>query len=524
MDPGVIDAVQRIAQLEYERDEYKKLVRLLQEENERLKRGLLGQKAERLPANDLQLSFAILNLMLSGDSAAPDATEAPAPPDSEQVIGEHKRRKPKRKALPIDAPRVPIEIIPPEVQREGLDAFELVGTDVREVLERRPASTVVVQLIYKKFVRKDRPRNAPTQVLCPETVELPIERGLAGPGMLADTIVRRWQDHQPLNRLEDIYAREGLDLAKSTMCTWHEALADLARPLVDAMRQEALAEPYLCVDATGVLVQAKEKCRAGHFWVLVAPEKHVLYGFSKQHNAAAVDELLGGYQGYLVADAHAVYNHLYEGGDVIEVGCWAHARRYFFKSLASDPERAKVALSHIGALFRIERTIADSPRNKKEQVRRAKSRPIVDKFFDWCEVEAERVLDESPLSTAIGYARNQRVALHRFLDDGRLPLSNNISELHLRREVLGRKNWLFVGSDDAALVNTVFVSLLASARMHRLDPQVYLRDLFCLLPSWPKHRLLELAPVYWQKTLEQPEAQQRLDSNVFRRVLLSPPS
>lgn len=282
--------------------------------------------------------------------------------------------------------------------------------DVREVLERRPASTVVVQLIYKKFVRKDRARNAPTQVLCPETVELPIERGLAGPGMLADTIVRRWQDHQPLNRLEDIYSREGLDLAKSTLCTWHEALADLARPLVDAMRQEALAEPYLCVDATGVLVQAKEKCRAGHFCVLVAPEKHVLYGFSKQHNGAAVDELLGGYQGYLVADAHAVYNHFYEGGDVIEVGCWAHARRYFFKALASDPERAKVALSHIGALFRIERTIADSPRNKKEQVRRAKSRPIVDNFFQWCEFEAERVLDESPVSTAIGYARNQRVA------------------------------------------------------------------------------------------------------------------
>jgi transposase len=114
-------------------------------------------------------------------------------------------------------------------------------------------------------VRKDPPRNAPTQVLCPETVELPIERGLAGSGMLADTIVRRWQDHQPLNRLEDIYAREGLDLAKSTICTWHEALADLARPRVDAMRQEALAEPYLCVDATGVLVQAKQKCRAGHF-------------------------------------------------------------------------------------------------------------------------------------------------------------------------------------------------------------------------------------------------------------------
>ena len=158
-------------------------------------------------------------------------------------------------------------------------------------------------------------------------VELPIPRGLAGPGMLADTIVRRWQDHQPLNRLEGIYAREGLELARSTMCTWHEQLAGLARPLVDAMFADALEAPYVCIDATGVLVLAKERCRNGHFWVLVAPEKHVLYRFSKDHNGAAVDQLLGGYKGYLVADAHAVYDHLYRGGDVIEVDCWAHCRR-----------------------------------------------------------------------------------------------------------------------------------------------------------------------------------------------------
>jgi hypothetical protein len=173
--------------------------------------------------------------------------------------------------------------------------------------------------------------------------------------MLADTIVRQWQDHQPLNRLEGIYAREGLELARSTMCTWHEQLAGLARPLVDAMFADALEAPYVCIDATGVLVLAKERCRNGHFWVLVAPEKHVLYRFSKDHNGAAVDQLLGGYKGYLVADAHAVCDHLYRGGDVIEVGCWAHCRRYFFKSLASDPERARAALSHIGALFEAQR-------------------------------------------------------------------------------------------------------------------------------------------------------------------------
>jgi transposase len=520
IEARIDEASSKIAKLERERDEYKKLVRLLQEENERLKRGLLGQKAERLPRNDAQLSLAILNLMLGGDASA----STPEPPAPEQIVAEHTRRQPVRKALSAAWPRVPIEIVPPEVQREGLDAFELIGTDTREVLERRPASNVVVQLIYKKFVRKDRKHDAPTEVLCPETVELPIERGLAGPGMLADSIVRRWQDHQPLNRLEGIYAREGLDLAKSTLCTWHEKLAELVRPLVAAMLVDAFGEPYLCVDATGVLVLAKEKCRHGHFWVLVAPEKHVLYGYSKHHDGAAVDELLKGYQGYLVADAHSVYNHLYTDGDVIEVGCWAHCRRYFFKSLASEPERAKVALSHISALFRVERTIADAPRGKKEQVRRAKSRLLVDRFFEWCDAEADRVMDESPLATAIGYARNQRIALRRFLDDGRLPLTNNISELNLRRQVLGRRNWLFVGSDDGALVNTVFVSLLASARLHRIEPLAYLRDLLCLIPSWPRHRLLELAPAYWQQTLEQAETQQKLAANVFRRVLLSLPS
>jgi transposase len=134
------------------------------------------------------------------------------------------------------------------------------------------------------------------------------------------------------------------------------------------------------------------------------------------------------------------------------------------------------------------------------------------------------VVDESPLATAIGYARNQRIALRRFLDDGRLPLTNNISELNLRRQVLGRRNWLFVGGDDGALVNTVFVSLLASARLHDIEPLAYLRDLLCLIPSWPRHRLLELAPAYWKQTLEQRETQQKLVANVFRRVLLSPPS
>jgi transposase len=300
------------------------------------------------------------------------------------------------------------------------------------------------------------------------------------------------------------------------VCGWHAALAQLVRPLIDAMWQEVLTAPYLCADATGVLVQAREKCRKGHFWVVAAPEKHVLFEYSPAHDSDAVDALLKGYKGYLVVDAHSVYDHLFKTGDVIECGCAAHARRYFFKALATDPERARHALE----LFRIERVLSTAPPEKRLEVRKRQSAPILESFFDWCDAEAPRVLDETPIAKAVGYARNQRKALSRFLEDGRLPIHNNFSERELRREAVGRRNWLFLGSDEAGKVNTTFVTLLASCQLHGIEPLGYLRDLFCLLPGWPVRRVLELAPAYWQQTLQQQDAQERLAANVYRQVSL----
>jgi transposase len=250
--------------------------------------------------------------------------------------------------------------------------------------------------------------------------------------------VKRWQDHLPLNRLEGIYARDGLELSRSTMCGWHEQLVPLAQPLVDAMRAEAFEQPYLCTDATGVLVQAKDQCRTGHFFVVVAPGLHVLFEYTRKHDSDAVDTVLAGYHGYLVADAHVVYDHLYGTGDVIEVNCWAHLRRYFIKALGSDPERAKRGLGFIGALFRIERSIKDAPRKKKERIRNKHRRPIVEAFFSWCDAEWPSLLEDTPIYEAVRYARNQRQGLSRFLEDGRLPIDNNISELNLRRQAVGR--------------------------------------------------------------------------------------
>jgi transposase len=518
-----VDAAVRLLsakrKVEEERDEYRKLVIHLKEEVERLRRGLIGQKAERLPRNDAQLSLALLALAIAGagGTASADAEEAAAKVE-EQLVKEHTRGKPVRKPLPADLPRVTIEFTPPEVERDP-EAFVAIGTETREVLERRPAATVALRLVYKKFMPKEVQPDG-TVVFAPERVELPIERGMAGPGFLADTIVRRWVDHQPLNRMEAAFEREGLDISKSTLCTWHGQLAGLARPVVDAMFEDALAAPYLCTDATGVLVLAPDRCKSGHFWVLVAPELHVLFRYSARHDGEAVDELLAGYRGYLVADAHSVYDHLYKTGEVVEVGCWAHARRYWWKSMASDPERAKKALAHIGSLFHIERQMASSPRKKKREIRQEQSKPIVEAFFQWCEAERGIVLDESPVAEAITYALNQKVALMRFLDDGQLPLHNNVSELNLRRQVVGRRNWLFCGSEDGAEVNTIFVSLLASARMHGIEPLGYIRDLLCLLPRWPKHNALELAPAYWRRTIARPEVDQALAGNVFRQVAL----
>jgi len=510
----------RAAVAETERDEYRALYLQTMERCRKLELGLLGQKSEKLRGNDAQLSLDVLSLVLE-ERKRVELDAALAFAAEEQEIPAHKRRKPTgRKPLPEHLPRVEILVLPPEVEKHGLDAFDRIGEDVSETLERRPSAFVVARVIRPKFVRKDRERDAETDVFVAEPLALPIPRGLAGPGMLADTIVKRWQDHMPLHRLEAMYGRDGVELARSTMCGWHAALADLVKPLIAAMRDDALKQPYLCIDATGVLVQHKEKCRLGHFWVLVAPERHVLFEYTRDHTSAAVDEVLSDYQGCLVADAHAVYDHLYTSGNVVEVNCWAHVRRYFFKALESDPERAKIAIGFIGSLFRIERSLADAPRRKKERIREKRSRHIVDAFFSWCDAEASQVLGETPIAAGIRYARNQRGGLAQFLEDGRLPIHNNLSELALRREAVGRKNWLFVGSDDGGVVNAAFTSLLASAQLCHVEPWSYLRDVFCLLPTWPEHDLLALAPLHWKQTLERDDVRAKLDAHPFRRLTL----
>ena len=530
------EMARRLQQAEKERDEYRRSYVALLEAYRKLEAGLYGQKRERFTGSD-GVTLSLLSMLTEGAAAEQQANDTAAAAATQKVEA-HTRKKPTgRKPLPEHLPRVHVEVLPLEVQRAGLDAFDRIGEDKSEVVEQRHASLVVVHTVRPKFVLKGElermaseevPEGTPpdvaissTPVLQAPALELPIPRGVCGPGLLSDTIVKRWQDHQPLYRLERTYGREGLELARSTICDWHSGAALLVRPLIEAMWKDALENsPYLCTDATGVLVQELEKCRRAHFFVVVAPGRHVLFGYSPKHDGKAVDKLLGTYKGFLVADAHSVYDHLYETGDVVEVGCLAHARRYWFKALETDGERARRGLTFIQALFMLEREYATAPPEEKLRRRQKDAKPILEAFFRFCDEEALNVVDETPIAKAIGYARNQRAALSRFLDDGRLPIHNNWSENALRREALGRKNWLFLGSDEGGAVNATFVSLLASCQLHGIEPLGYLRDLLCLLPSWPVHRVLELSPSSWKTTSQRSEVRAELDGNVFRQVAL----
>ena len=262
------------------------------------------------------------------------------------------------------------------------------------------------------------------------------------------------------------------------------------------------------------------KCRRAHFFVVIAPGRHVLFGYSPKHNSKAVDDLLDDFKGVLVADAASVYDHLVESGQIQKADCWAHARRYFFNALGSDPVRARHVIALIGKLFDVERLLTTATPDMRLKVRREQSLPVATAIFEWCKAELPSTVEHSPIAKACRYVLNQQATLSTCFQDGRIPIHNNLSERELRREAVGRKNWLFLGSDDGGVVNARMVTLIASARHHGLDPAEYLRDLLCLLPTWPARDVLDLAPVNWVATIARPEVRASLARNPFRRISL----
>ena len=387
------------------------------------------------------------------------------------------------------------EVAAPEV--EAVAAPEIAAPEVEEVAAPEVAAPEEEELRLSGSI-------ATTQLICAELPEEMIPRGLPTPDLLAHIITQKFADKNPFHRQEGIYAREDVHLPRGNMCRWAELLHPSCKRIVDAMCAEALATaPYICTDATGILVQANERCKRGHFWVFVAGREHVFFRYSKTHTHKEPLAFFKGYNGTVIADASNVYDALFrdpEGPD--EGGCNAHARRYFYKSLGSDKARALVGIGFYNALFELEREWLKLPPSKRLALRQERSAPLMEKLRAWREDELAKpdVADGSPIRRALMYTRNHWDPLTRFLNDGKIPAHNNWSELELRRLVIGRANWLFVGSDESAEWTCTYVSLIASCALHKLDPEAYLGDLFRILPVWPQTRMLELAPRYWAET------------------------
>jgi hypothetical protein len=304
------------------------------------------------------------------------------------------------------------------------------------------------------------------------------------------------------------------------MCRWVEdAGATAGATVIPAARDDAFRTAFcMATDATGVAVQPERRldgqrqaCRRGHFFVLIADRDHVFFEYTPKETSAVVEEMFRGYSGYVQADAKSVYDVLFReppkppDDDPIdvrqEVGCWSHARRRFWEAACAKSEVGREGLARIARIFDLEGAWRNDPPDVVLRLRRQHLRPHLEAFFAWAQVEHLSVLSQRGLvRSALGYALRQKDALMRVLDHGRLVLENNRSERELRRIAVGRKGWLFVGSDAHGESAGHIFSLIASARLHRLDPEAYLRDLFRLLAHWPRDRFLELAPKYWPLT------------------------
>ena len=274
-------------------------------------------------------------------------------------------------------------------------------------------------------------------------------------------------------------------------------VADLLRPITDAMGKAMLSAHRIHTDDTGIPVQAQGRTRKGHVWTYVADDEHVVFRYTPRRKSDGPREFLRGYKGYVQADAANLYDRLYADGDeqgATEVGCWAHARRRYFEAQLTDRDRALIGLGFIKKLYEADRVASRAPPIRRTEERRRLAEPVLVGFKAWLDAQALVVLPKAPIADAIGYTRNQWGALTRFLDDARLKLDNNAAERQLRRVAVGRKNWLFAGSDEGAERGCVLYSLVASCKLHGVNPLDYLRDVLVRIGDHPARDVLALTP------------------------------
>jgi transposase len=416
-----------------------------------------------------------------------------------------------RQQLPAHLPRVEIPHDLTDEQKKCPCCGEVrqpIGTEVSEQLEFVSASFQVLKHVRHKYACKTCGQgcckcDGQAHIEIATKTPQPIEKGLPGPGLLGHIITSKLGDHLPLYRLEHIFARSGVEIARSTMCAWMLAASELVKPLTDLMAQRVKQSKVVHTDDTRVPVQdeqVKGKCKSGRIWAYLGDLTHPydVYEYTPDRTRAGPQRFLAEYKGYLQADAYGGYDGVYHKGDCVEVACWAHARRKFFDAKDTDGRRAVEMLAMVRELYAVEEEAKALDDEHRRERRQQKSVPILAKIKTWLEKEKELVLPRSPMAGAIGYALNQWQALCRYVEQGFLDIDNNAAERAMKRIAIGRKNWLFAGNDAAAQSHARLYTLIASAERHGVDPQRYLTSILAKIGQTPLSELVQFLPEVWK--------------------------
>jgi transposase len=455
-----------------------------------LRRLIFGQKREKfVPASSTeQLSFVRppLNITL---------------PTTEQITYTRKKASSKRTPhgrckLPSHLPRRTIHIDPDS----SVSGLKKIGEEITEELEYEPGTMYVVQYIRSKYAKPDN-----SGVLIGQLPYRPIDKGIAGPGLLSHVLISKFVDHIPLNRQLQQFKRQDIRIPASTINGWLKATCDLLVPLERILRVETLQGDYLQADETTIKVQdpyKKGKTHNGYFWLYHNPVRRLLfYDYRAGRGRDGPSAILKTFTGYLQTDGYRGYDEITKKNDLVRLGCMAHARRKFYEAKDHNPVHAEWMLKAIRQLYDIERYARNNKFTFKERVelRNLYARPILDSIKSWLDTESVCVSSKMDLGVAIRYMLNQWLRLNNYLLDGRLEIDNNLIENAVRPVTLGRKNWLFAGSHDSARQSALVYSLVGTAKLNNIEPWKYLKDVLTRINDHPIKEINHLLPHNWEQ-------------------------
>jgi transposase len=481
-----------------------KNISMLQHQLEQLLRRVYGRRSERLDPNQLMFDHLVLDA-IEQPASTPVPVDLPVPQEPKAKPNHtQKRQHPGRIPIPEHLERVEIVLDIPEEKKVCQDTgkpLNMIGWEVSEKLEYRPGKLIVN--VYKRPKYASPDSTSELGVITAPMPDHPIEKCKADVGLLSYIIVSKFADHLPLYRQDGIFEREGVDIPRATQTSWVIQTYDAIRPLGDELKRAVLESDVIFTDDSIIPLQVKGngKLKKARLWAYVrggTDPPLTVYDFSHDRSKQRPLDFLEGYKGYVHADAYSGYDELFRKEDIIEVGCWVHARRKFDEATSSRPQEATEIMARIAKLYRVEAECAEMSPAERCKHREQHSRPILDGIFDRLDELKSASLPSEPLRKGIDYALNQKEALYRYLEDGRLKPDNNLAENAIRPLALGRKNWLFAASDRGARATALYLGLIQSCKAFSINPWEYFNDMLRRIMSHPVTRLRELLPDQWE--------------------------